>query len=194
MKLFSVSLLNIKVKDFSKAAFTVKTQNLSSTNVTIRGDMFQFTTLNGLYLSSNNPSMSSIELDLYTEIKSISARYPAVYGFPVYEYDVLDNGMLLQFRLPENLLDGNYDILYFNGAGYAKASKNTKRFTYFQVVSGIESTPIPTISQTPTPTVTIASTPTITPTSTTIYDCDLVVVGNARSLSCELIVTGFISG
>ena len=122
------------MKDFSKASFTVKTQNLSSTNVTINGDMFQFTTLNGLYLSSNNPSMSSIELDLYTEIKSISARYPTVYGFPVYEYDVLDNGMLLKFKLPENLLTGNYDILYFNGAGYVKASKNTKIFTYFEVI------------------------------------------------------------
>ena len=133
------------MKDFSKASFTVKTQNLSSTNVTINGDMFQFTTLNGLYLSSNNPSMSSIELDLYTEIKSISARYPAVYGFPVYEYDVLDDGMLLQFRLPENLLVGNYDILYFNGAGYAKASKNTKRFTYFTVE---ESTSFPYILST----------------------------------------------
>jgi len=168
------------VEEFYKKNYTIKTDksidpyepsfrvtihNLSGTNVTIRGDMFQFTTLNGLYLSSNNPSMSSIELDLYTEIKSISARYPSVYGFPVYEYDVLDNGMLLQFRLPENLLAGNYDILYFNGAGYAKAS-NTKRFTFFQIVSGIEFTPIPTISQTPTPTVTITSTPTITPTNT----------------------------
>ena len=123
------------MKDFSKASFTIKTQNLSSTNVTINGDMFQFTTLNGLYLSSNNPSMSSIELDLYTEIKSISARYPTVYGFPVYEYDVLDNGMLLKFKLPENLLTGNYDILYFNGAGYVKASKNTKIFTYFSVIN-----------------------------------------------------------
>jgi len=79
--------------------------------------------------------MSSIELDLYTEIKSISARYPTVYGFPVYEYDVLDNGMLLKFKLPENLLTGNYDILYFNGAGYVKASKNTKIFTYFSVIN-----------------------------------------------------------
>jgi len=97
--------------------------------------MFQYTSLNGLYLSSNNPLISSIELDLYTNIKSISARYPAVSGFPVYEYDVLDDGTLLQFRLPENLLVGNYDILYFNGAGYAMASKNTKRFTFFSVIN-----------------------------------------------------------
>lgn len=123
------------MKDFSKPSFTVKTQNLSSTNATIKGDMFQYTSLNGLYLSSSNASMNQTELNLYTEIKSISARYPAVSAFPVYEYDVLDDGTLLQFRLPENLLVGNYDILYFNGAGYTKASKNTKRFTYFSVVN-----------------------------------------------------------
>jgi len=97
--------------------------------------MFQYTSLNGLYLSSSNASMNQMELNLYTEIKSISARYPSVSGFPVYEYDVLDDGTLLQFRLPENLLVGNYDILYFNGAGYTKASKNTKRFTYFSVIN-----------------------------------------------------------
>jgi hypothetical protein len=57
-------------------------------------------------------------------------------------------------------------------------------------------TPTQTVTNTPTKslTPTQTKTPTITPTSTTIYDCDLVVVGNARSLSCELIVTGFISG
>lgn len=158
-----------KLIDPNEPSFRVTIQNLSGTNVTIKGDMFQYTSLNGLYLSSNNPSMTSIELNLYTEIKSISARYPAVYGFPVYNYNVLDDGTLLQFSLPKNLLAGNYDILYFNGAGYAKAS-NTKRFTFFQVVSGIEPTPTPTPSVTPTITPTLTptrtQTPTITPTVT----------------------------
>ena len=159
------------MKDYSKPTFTLNTQNLSSALVTIHGDMFQYVTLNGLYLSSSNTSISSVELDLYTHIKSISARYPAVNVFPVQEYDVLEGGTVLQFRMPENLPKGNYDILYFNGAGYEKASKN-KKFTYFRVLSSYEccgcvyTVPTPTIQQTLTPTITPTITPSINPTNT----------------------------
>lgn len=122
------------MKDFSKPSLRIATRNLSSTNVTIYGDMFNYKTLNGLYLSSNNPEVSSYELNLYTQIKSISGIYAPVNVFPILEYDIIDGGTILQFRLPHDLLIGNYDILYFNDAGYYKAS-NTKRFTYFQVVN-----------------------------------------------------------
>ena len=76
--------------------------------------------------------MPSTAYDHYSNVKSISAKYPPVNAFPVYEYEVIDAGKILQFKLPENLLVGNYDILYFNGAGYYKASQ-TSRFTYFSV-------------------------------------------------------------
>lgn len=122
-----------KEKDYSKASFSVSKENLSSTLVTIYGDMFQYTTLNGLYLSSSNLSMSSIILDIYTKVKSISGRYPAISAFPVEEYDIAEN-YILKFKLPNNLLEGNYDIVYFNDAGYFKAS-NTDRFTYFNVIA-----------------------------------------------------------
>ena len=125
------------VKDYSKPTFTLNTQNLSSAIVTIHGDMFQYVTLNGLYLSSSNTTIPTSSLNLYSHIKSISARYPAVNVFPVQEYDVLEGGTVLQFRMPQNLPKGNYDILYFNGAGYEKASKN-KKFTYFSVLSSYE--------------------------------------------------------
>jgi len=171
--------LNNSVKDYSKPSYTIQTRNLSATTVTIYGDMFQFKTLNGLYLSSSNLSMPSTAFDLYSNVKSISARYPTVYGFPVLEYDVLDAGNILQFKLPENLLVGNYDILYFNGAGYYKASQ-TSRFTYFTIISALPSsptvtptntvtpsiTPTNTVTPTNTPEVTSSPTPTITPTIT----------------------------
>ena len=96
--------------------------------------MFNYKTLNGLYLSSSNENVSSFELDLYTNVKSISSRYPPVNVFPVLNYEILDGGTILQFILPNDLLVGNYDIVYFNDAGYYKAS-NTKRFTYFEIVS-----------------------------------------------------------
>lgn len=118
-------------KDYSKPVFSVLKENLSSTTVTIYGDMFQYTTLNGLYLSSSNPSMSSITLDLYSNVKSISGRYPPISVFPIEKYDIVEN-YILKFNLPHNLLAGNYDIIYFNDAGYFKAS-NAKRFTYFTV-------------------------------------------------------------
>jgi hypothetical protein len=120
------------IKDYSKPSFTVLSKNLSSINLKIYGDMFNYKTLNGLYLSSSNMLMSSIKLDLYSNVKSISARYPSVSAFPIYNYDVIEN-YILEFKLPQNLLEGNYDILYFNDAGYYKAS-NSKRFTYFEVI------------------------------------------------------------
>ena len=94
--------------------------------------MFNYKTLNGLYLSSSNTLMSSVDLDLYSNVKSISGRYPPVSVFPIYEYEVIEN-YILEFKLPQNLLEGNYDILYFNDAGYYKAS-SSKRFTYFEVI------------------------------------------------------------
>jgi hypothetical protein len=118
-----------------EASFKIKRNNLSSTYITIYGDMFQYKTLNGLYLSGNNPSISSIELNLYTNIKSISSRYPAVSVFPVENFNIIAENFstILQFMLPSNLPIGNYDILYFNNAGYYKASQ-TSRFTYFKVL------------------------------------------------------------
>lgn len=121
----------LNIKDYSKPTFTVLSKNLSSVYVTIYGDMFQYKTLNGLYLSSSNKLMSSFELDLYTNIKSISAKYPPISAFPVDNYEVVEN-YILEFKLPDNLLEGNYDIIYLNGAGYFKAS-NSKRFTYFNI-------------------------------------------------------------
>jgi hypothetical protein len=99
------------VKDYSKPTFKLDTQNLSSAIVTIHGDMFQYVTLNGLYLSSSNTTIPTSSLNLYSHIKSISGRYPAVDVFPVYEYDVLNGGTVLQFKMPDNLPKGNYDIL-----------------------------------------------------------------------------------
>ena len=125
---------NNKIKDYSKSTFNVYLSNLASTLVTIYGDMFQYTTLNGLYLSSSNTSIPSLTtLNLYSKIKSISGRYPAITVFPVKDYNVVEN-YILQFELPSDLPVGNYDIIYFNDAGYFKAS-STKRFTYFTIMT-----------------------------------------------------------
>lgn len=77
--------------------------------------------------------MSSQELDLYTNIKSISAKYPKISAFPVNNFNVVDENTV-QFTLPTNLKIGNYDIIYMNAAGYFKAS-DSKKFTYFSVIT-----------------------------------------------------------
>lgn len=159
-------------KDWSKPTFTVLIRNLSSVLITIYGDMFQYKTLNGLYLSSSNTYIDSLTtLDLYSNVKSISAKYPPITVFPVEEYDVVQN-YILQFKLPTNMMAGNYDIIYLNDAGYYKSS-SSKKFTYFSVVSSLSSiiqsttpTLTPTSTPTPTPTPTPSSTPKPTPTPT----------------------------
>jgi hypothetical protein len=95
--------------------------------------MFHYRTLNGLYLSSSNISMSSVELNLYTDIKSISAKYPKISAFPVNNFEVIGENRI-QFILPTNLESGNYDVIYMNGAGYFKASDSSK-FTYFSIIT-----------------------------------------------------------
>jgi len=128
-------------KDWTKPSFTILTGSVSSFLVTIYGDMFNFKTLNGLYLSSSNTFIENLtSLDLYSNVKSISAKYPPITVFPVEEYDVIEN-YILQFKITSDMMDGNYDIVYFNDAGYFKAS-STKRFTYF-TLSGAK--PIPSL-------------------------------------------------
>lgn len=134
-----------KTKDYSKPSFTVWKSNLSATIVTLKGENFQFQTLNGLYLSSSNASMSSIVLNPFTNTKSISSKFPTVSAFPLSGFNVekiklfpiqkfdLTERYDVVFKLPNNLLEGNYDILFFNAAGYGKAS-NSKNFTYFKIV------------------------------------------------------------
>lgn len=137
-------------KDWSKPSFTILMGSVSSFLVTIYGDMFKYKTLNGLYLSSSNSFVENLtSLDLYSNVKSISAKYPPITVFPVEKYDVIEN-YILQFKVTSDMMDGNYDIIYLNDAGYFKAS-NTKRFTYFTLSGGKSSTPnLPTF-ETPDP-------------------------------------------
>jgi hypothetical protein len=162
-------------KDFSNPSFLTSKENLSSIVVTLKGENFQFSTLNGLYLSSTNYLLSTLELDLFTNIKSLSSKFPKISAFPVNEYEVYKVKINhyekfgtkerydIKFRLPSELLDGNYDIIFINNAGYSKAS-NFKNFTYFSVVE-TTSTPTPTPTHSPTPTPTPSQTPQPTPTS-----------------------------
>jgi len=113
------------------------TQGSSAAIFTFQGDMFNYKTGNGLYLSANvtNPILSSY--NFYSNIKSISAKFPAFKGYPITSYEVLNNN-ILRFRMPSVYL-GNckIDFVFANDAGYALASQSS-RFTYVQMISASE--------------------------------------------------------
>ena len=122
------------IKDYSKSSFNAFINSLSSVKIEIYGDMFNYKTLNGLYLSSSNTEIPNLTtLNIFSEVESVSSRYPAITVLPVEKYTVKEN-YILEFYLPNNLLIGNYDIIYINEAGYFKAS-DSKRFTYFRILS-----------------------------------------------------------
>ena len=106
------------------------------TNVTFmfQGDMFQYVTGNGLYLSANvmNPILSSF--NFYSQVKSLSGKFPAFTGYPIQEYEIYSNNVL-KFKMPSIPLSGcNIDFIFCNEAGYAKASQSN-RFSYVKILS-----------------------------------------------------------
>ena len=109
-------------------------QGSSAAIFTFQGDMFDYITGNGLYLSANviNPILSSY--NFYSNIKSISAKFPAFTGYPITNYEILNNN-ILRFRMPSVYL-GNckIDFVFANEAGYGLASQSS-RFTYVQMIS-----------------------------------------------------------
>lgn len=101
----------------------------------LRGNMFNFKTANGLYLSSNNFDGTQKYYDLYKNTKSVSANNMPFSAYPVDNYTVFTNNTLKftlsAFKQPQKL-----DIIYANPAGYSLAS-NSKRFTYIEIISGV---------------------------------------------------------
>jgi len=109
------------------------TQGSSAAIFTFQGDMFSYIVGNGLYLSANviNPILSSF--DFYSNTKSISAKFPAFKGYPIENYEILNNNVL-KFRMPSLYLGScKIDFIFANEAGYAKAS-DSSRFSYVQMI------------------------------------------------------------
>ena len=111
--------------------------------VTIRGDMLQYYTENGLYLSGNSPLLSTNRYDFYSTIKSISANFPPFEGIPV-KYTLINENEI-QFLMPPNLPFGMYDMVFCNPAGYAIASQ-TKRFNKI-ILTDFEPLPVESFNQ-----------------------------------------------
>jgi len=114
----------------TKYTFSVRTINLTSVKLSLYGEWFKYKTGNGLYLSGDK--LNTHYVDLYSGIKNLSANNVPFSGIPVQDYQILNN-YVLEFALPNFLIQGKYDIIYCNPAGYYKASSN-KKFNFINVV------------------------------------------------------------
>lgn len=99
----------------------------------MQGDMFNFRTDNGLFLSSNKFNGTENYYDIYALTKSVSSQNPPFSAYPVYNYRVYTNNVL-SFELSAFNEPQKLDIIYANDAGYRLAS-NSKRFSFIQIVS-----------------------------------------------------------
>lgn len=114
--------------------FTVLT-GTSGKIVVVDGNMFNYRTDNGLFLSSNVPTADAKLYDLYSGTRSVSAANPPFSAFPVNNFTVGTNN-ILQFALPAFYEPRKLDIIFANDAGYALASSD-RTFSYISIVSAL---------------------------------------------------------
>lgn len=107
----------------------------SGKKLALQGNMFNYRTDNGLFLSSNILTADTKEYDMYSNTASVSAANPPFSAFPVYDFTV-DTNNNLNFTLPAFYEPRRLDIIFANDAGYTLASSG-KRFTYISIVSAL---------------------------------------------------------
>lgn len=117
-----------------QSIFTVLTGS-SGKIVVVDGNMFNYRTDNGLYLSSDVPTADTRLYDLYSNTRSVSAANPPFSAFPVHDFTVGTNN-ILEFALPAFYEPRKLDIIFANDAGYALASSD-KTFSYISIVSAL---------------------------------------------------------
>lgn len=96
--------------------------------------MFKYISGNGFYLSSNKLEEYSQLVDLYSNIRLVSAANPSFYGVPIQRYKIISNNAI-SFYLPDFLSAGNYDLIFCGPAGYDKLSNYVTN--PFKVVKGV---------------------------------------------------------
>jgi len=101
--------------------------------ITVHGNMFNYQTDNGLYLSSNNFNGKQKYFDLYSMSRSVSANNKPFSAYPVDSFIVLSNNTL-QFNLSAFNEPQILDIIYANPAGYNLLSR-AKKTTIIKIIS-----------------------------------------------------------
>jgi hypothetical protein len=111
--------------------FTVKT-GVSGKIIILDGNMFNYTTNVGLFLSSNKFDGTEQYYDLYSNTRTVSSLNPPFSAYPMSAFVVWTNNTL-QFTLPAYYYPQHIDIIFANDAGYRLASSG-KRFSYIAIV------------------------------------------------------------
>lgn len=107
------------------------TANTSGKEIFIDGNMFNYKTAAGLYLSSNKFDGTQEACSFYALVKSTSASNPPFSGYPV-SYTTYTNNTI-SFVVPAFNRPQLLDIIYCNDAGYTKSS-DWKKVTYIEIV------------------------------------------------------------
>ena len=113
---------------------TVLVNNLSAIEFQILGRMFRYISGNGLFLSGTKITNNTQYIDLYSDIRLVSAANVPFSGIPLTKYEILGDNTI-NFYLPNNLTPGNYDLVFCGPAGYDKLSNYVD--TPFRVVSSL---------------------------------------------------------
>lgn len=96
--------------------------------------MFKFIAGNGLYLSGVKTTTRTKYVDLYSDIRLVSASNLPFSGIAIEKYTIKNDNMI-ELYLPEYLSAGIYDIIFCGPAGYDKLSNYTN--TPFTVIENI---------------------------------------------------------
>ena len=100
-------------------------RDLTATELIFYGDMLRYKAGKGLYLSGTNVYNTTEWVNLYSDIKLVSAANLPFSGTPVPEFEIINNNVV-KFTLPNFLLSGYYDVIFCNPAGYFKMSSSVK--------------------------------------------------------------------
>lgn len=105
----------------------------SGKSIFLYGNMFDFKTDVGLFLSSNNFDGTQNYYNFYSGIKSTSAGNPPFSAYPVKSYMKYTNNVL-SFILPTFYTPQILDIIFANDAGYTTSS-SAKKYKFIEIVS-----------------------------------------------------------
>jgi hypothetical protein len=115
----------------SYPSFTVAV-GTSGKQITVNGNMFNYKTDVGLYLSSNKFDGTQKYYNFFSSGRSVSAGNPPFSAYPMPIYTAFTNNTLT-FTLPAFYTPQKLDIIFANDAGYALAS-SSKHFSYIEVI------------------------------------------------------------
>lgn len=105
---------------------TFKRKDLDNTTLIIEGTFLKYIKESGVYLSSSNTFFNLCVLNLYSDIRLVSANNPQFEGTPYTDFVILNTNKI-NINLNSSIPVGVYDIIFCNPAGYVKGSRKNNK-------------------------------------------------------------------